>query len=144
MIILNVRRGAVLVGALMMLSGCAMYSVAGQFENGGQAFFGHVAVLPGDMGTLDVTTVDGKIKCTGNTQVTKRPSLLSVTGAQGRADATCTDGRTFKLDFVQTSESGGHGQGIDNQGNILQVYFDTSSTAVRARLDQARIDALVR
>jgi|GEM_PF-1687196 len=132
-----------LVGAVMTLSGCAMYSVAGQFENGGDPFFGHVAVLPGDMGTLDVSTLDGKVKCSGSTQVTKRPSLLSVIGAQGRAEATCTDGRSFKLDFVQTSESGGNGQGIDSQGNIVQVYFDTSSSAVRARLDQARIDALV-
>lgn len=148
MFFLKVRRvsirASMLAGALLTLNGCAMYSVAGQFENGGDPFFGHVAVLPGDMGTLDVSTADGTLKCTGSTQVTKRPSLLSVTGAQGRAEATCTDGRTFKLDFIQTSESGGHGQGIDNQGNIVQVYFNTSSSAVRARLDQARIDALVR
>jgi len=134
---------ASILGAGMLLCSCAMYSVAGQFENGGGAFFGHVAVLPLDMGTLDVETADGTIKCSGSTQVTKRPSLVSIIGAQGRAEAACNDGRTFKLDFVQTTESGGHGQGIDNLGNIVQVYFDMSGPAVRARLDQARLDALV-
>lgn len=136
-------RFVMVIGAGLLLGGCAMYSVAGQFENGGQPFFGQVAVLPLDMGTLDVETADGNVKCSGSTQVTKRPSLVSVIGAQGRAEATCNDGRSFKLDFVQTSESGGHGQGIDNLGNIVQVYFDMSSTAVKARLDQARLDALV-
>jgi len=139
----SIRRSMTVAIAGAVLGGCAMYSVAGQFEGGGESFFGHVAVLPLDMGTLDVATADGTVTCSGTTQVTKRPSLLSVTGAQGRAEATCSDGRTFKLDFVQTSESGGHGQGIDNTGSIVQVFFDMSSTAVKARLDQAHLDALV-
>lgn len=125
------------------LSGCALYSVAGQFEDTGQDFYGNVMVSPVDIGTLDVTTADGKIVCSGSTQVTRRGSLMSNVGAQGHASATCNDGRTFKIDFIQASESGGHGQGIDDRGNIVKVFFDMSSSAVRARLDQNRLNDLV-
>lgn len=123
--------------------GCAVYTVAGQFEGSGRAFLGEVTVSVTDSGTLKVQSEDGLLQCTGDTQVTKRGSLMSNVGAQGRGQATCNDGRTFKVDFVQTSESGGHGQGIDSQGNIVVLFFDTSETAARARLDQARLDALV-
>jgi len=140
----GVGRLCVGAGACWLLSGCALYSVAGQFEGSGEVFYGNVAVSPIDIGRLDVTTVDNRVSCSGSTQVTRRGSLMSNVGAQGRATATCNDGRTFKIDFIQTAESGGHGQGIDDRGNIVRVFFDMSSSTVRAKLDQSRIDALVR
>lgn len=120
-----------------------MYSVAGQFEDSGQTFFGNVTVSPVDIGLLEVATPDGLVTCSGDTRVTKRGSLMSNVGAQGHAIATCNNGRSFKIDFIQTSESGGHGQGIDDHGHIVKIYFDMSSSVVRGRLDQDRLDTLV-
>ena len=128
----------------LALSGCMnTYSVSGQFEGSGQAFFGTVTVGMGQSGTLEVASADGRVKCTGTSQVTKIPSGFSLVGGQGAAAATCTDGRTFKVDFVQTSESGGHGQGIDDRGSVVQIYFDTSNGLARSQLDQHRINTLI-
>lgn len=131
-----------LSGVAVQLAGCATYSVAGHFENGGQAFLGKVSVSL-DTGKLDVTSLDGSLTCSGTTHVVQQ-AFMSEVGAQGRAEATCSDGRTFKLDFIQTSTMGGSGQGIDSLGNIVQVFFDTSPVVVRTRLDQALLDDLVR
>lgn len=139
----NGVRGLCVLAMAWIISGCALYSVAGQFEESGVMFYGNVAVSPVDIGTLEVSTADGLITCSGRTQVTKRGSMMSNVGAQGRASATCSDGRTFKIDFIQTSESGGHGQGIDDGGSIVKIFFDSSSSAVRARLDQDRLNTLV-
>jgi len=120
-----------------------MYSVAGQFEDTGMAFYGRVTVSPVDIGMLEVKTADGSITCSGTSRVTERGSLTSNVGAQGSATATCSDGRTFKVDFMQTTEGGGHGQGIDNRGQIVKVFFDMSATSARARLDRQRLNGLV-
>lgn len=143
-IVNGIGRLCMLSVAGMVLSGCAMYSVAGEFEDSGQMFFGHAAVSPVDIGMIDVQTADGRLNCSGSTQVTRRGSLMSNVGAQGRATVTCTDGRTFKVDFIQTSESGGHGQGIDDSGRIVKMFFDMSSSTARARLEKGRLDALIR
>jgi len=134
---------SVVVSALT-LSGCvSMYNVAGQFEDNGQPFFGTVTVFPTESGTLSITSQDGQIHCSGSSQVTKMSSSFSLIGTQGRATALCNDGRTFKIDFIQTSETGGHGQGIDTKGTIIQLYFDESEGLARSQLDQHRINALI-
>ena len=139
-----VRNLAIISISALALSGCmSTYTVAGQFEGSGQAFFGTVTVGMGQSGALDVSSADGRVKCTGASQVMKIPSGFSLVGGQGAATATCTDGRTFKVDFVQTSESGGHGQGIDDRGSVVQIYFDTSDGLARSQLDQHRINTLI-
>jgi hypothetical protein len=83
------------------------------------------------------------VQCTGASKVTQLPSGFSYIGAQGSATATCNDGRTFKIDFIQTTESGGRGQGIDDRGNVVQIYFNQSEGLARSMLDQHRLNALV-
>lgn len=135
---------SIIAVSVLALTGCMnSYTVAGLFEGSGQAFFGTVTVGMGQSGTLDVSSVDGRVRCTGTSQITKVPSGYSLVGGQGRATATCTDGRAFKVDFIQTSESGGHGQGIDGGGSIVQIYFDTSDGLARSTLDQHRINTLI-
>lgn len=135
---------AIISISVLALSGCmSSYTVAGKFESSGQAFFGTVSVGMGQSGSLDVSSADGRLRCTGASRVTKVPSGLSLVGGQGSATATCTDGSTFKIDFVQTSESGGHGQGIDDRGAVVQIYFDTSAGLARSQLDQHRINTLI-
>ncbi len=141
------RRGLVVglvAGLPAALSGCAQYSVAGQFEDTGELFFGAAAVSLTDAGTLEIATANGRTTCTGATRVSTRAALTSNSGIHGSANARCNDGRTFKVDFIQTSHSGGHGQGIDDRGNVVRIFFDTSSDAVRARLDKSRLDNLIR
>ncbi|PCI41523.1 MAG: hypothetical protein COB46_03230 [Rhodospirillaceae bacterium] len=125
------------------LAGCVQYKVAGMFEGDGRAFVGTVMVGIGHGGSIEVTSLDGTLHCTGTSQVTKMASGYSSVGAQGRAEATCNDGSTFKVDFVQSSESGGSGQGIDSNGGIVTLFFDTSDSMARTRMDRQRLDALV-
>jgi len=127
----------------LALAGCSKYNVAGQFENGGQPFTGKVIVSMANSGTITVSSLDGRLQCTGTSQVTKQPSGYTGIGAQGRAEATCNDGRTFKIDFIQSTDSGGSGQGIDSNGNIVQMYFDKSEGMARSRLDQQRLNSLI-
>lgn len=126
-----------------LLSGCASYQIAGEFEGTGQIFSGNVVVMPMDIGTINIKTADGAVTCSGTSQVTSRPSLYTLIGAQGSATADCSDGRTFKVDFIQTTENGGNGRGIDNQGNIVQLFFNMSGSAARSQLKIKQLDALV-
>lgn len=132
-----------MVAAALGLSGCAVYNVAGTFEETGQAFYGTVTVAM-DQGSVSVVSADGKVSCDGTSTVTKRPSYYVEVGGQGRAEAKCTDGRTFKVDFIQTSTTGGHGKGIDSNGGIVNLYFDKSADALRARMDVDKLDRLVK
>lgn len=126
------------------VAGCTeTYAVAGLFEMGGQAFYGTVNVGMSQSGTIDVASADGRVTCTGESKVTQLPSGFSYIGAQGSAQALCNDGRSFKVDFIQTTETGGRGQGIDSQGNIVQLYYDMSGGLARSMLDQHRLNALV-
>ena len=133
----------VAVGGLIILGGCAQYHIAGHFEDTRQQFFGFVSVSMGDSGTLEAKTKDGTVTCKGTTQVTKRPSGYTTIGGRGAAQAKCSDGRTFKVDFVQTQETGGHGQGLDSNGRIVRVFFDTSQDGANARLKKNLLDKLV-
>lgn len=129
---------------LPVLAGCTeTYAVAGLFEAGHDPFFGSVSVGMGQAGTLEVASQSGRVQCTGASKVMQLPSGYSGIGAQGSATATCNDGRTFKVDFIQTTESGGRGQGIDDQGNVIRIYFDLSEGLARSMLDQHRLNALV-
>lgn len=129
--------------AVMGLGGCAVYNVAGTFEDTGEAFYGTVTVAI-DQGSVNVVSADGKVSCDGTSMVTKRPSYNTNVGGQGRAEAKCTDGRTFKVDFIQTSTSGGHGKGIDSNGGIVNLYFDMSAEALRAKMAVDKLDRLVK
>lgn len=137
-----VRIGA--LAALPVLGACTeTYGVAGLFEAGGAPFFGTVSVGVSQGGTIEVITADGRVRCSGASKVTKLPLGYSYIGAQGSASATCNDGSSFKIDFIQNTETGGRGQGIDDQGNIVQIYFDLSDGMARSMLDQHRLDVLV-
>ena len=130
--------------SVLALAGCAeTYNVAGLFEAGGEPFYGTVSVGVGQSGTIDIATADGRVKCSGASQVTKYPSGYSYIGAQGNAKATCSDGRAFKVDFIQSSETGGRGQGIDGHGDIVQIYFDMSEGLAKSMLDQHRLNTLI-
>lgn len=138
-------RLAVLALGLIVLGGCSItYNIAGEFEGGGQAFYGTVSVMIGDTGTIEVATLDGSLTCKGTSQVTKRPSEFTLVGVQGTATAKCNDGRTFKIDFIQTGESGGHGRGLDSQGKIVKLFFDKSEMAARSRMKINRLDAIIK
>jgi len=126
------------------LAGCAQYNVAGQFENDGQPFVGTVKVSVGNAGTIDISSLDGRFHCSGTSQVTKQPSGYTAIGAQGRAEATCNDGRAFKVDFIQSTESGGSGQGIDSNGNIVSLFFDESAGLAQSMLKQQRLNSLIK
>ena len=69
------------------LSGCAQYSVAGQFEDTGELFFGAAVVSLADAGTLEVATLDGRVTCKGATRVSTRAALSSNAGVQGSASS---------------------------------------------------------
>ncbi|MFC1673297.1 hypothetical protein ACFL12_03995 [Pseudomonadota bacterium] len=132
------------VGAALILGACTnTYHISGMFEGSTQVFQGTVSVGLGQSGSLDVSSVDGAVQCTGTSEVTQLPSGYSTIGAQGIAEATCTDGRSFKVDFVQTRSSGGHGQGIDNAGRIVQLYFDMSEGTVQSMLERHQLNTLV-
>lgn len=129
---------------LPLLAGCTeTYAVAGLFEVGNDPFFGSVSVGMGQSGTLEIASQSGRVQCTGGSKVMQLPSSYSYNGAQGNATAICNDGRSFKIDFIQTTESGGRGQGVDDQGNVILIYFDQSEGLARSMLDQHRLNALV-
>jgi len=136
------------VGGLILLpflAACTQsYVVSGQFEGSGDTFFGTVTTGVSQSGTLNVSTRDGSVQCTGASEVTKLPSGYSAIGAQGSATATCSDGRSFKVDFIQDTESGGRGQGIDSQGMIVQIFFDLSDGLARSMLNQHRLNTLIK
>ena len=135
---------AVALACLPALAACTeTYAVAGLFEAGGEPFFGSVGVGMGQSGGIKVATRDGRVQCSGTSKVTQLPSGYSYIGAQGSATATCNNGRSFKIDFIQTSETGGRGHGIDDAGAIVQIYFDMSDGLARSMLDQHRLNALV-
>lgn len=143
---LNINRvkNALFVGVSVLgLASCAAYNVVGTFEESGKEFIGNVTVSVGDIGWVKVETLDGSVKCSGTSVVTKRPSGYTLVGAQGRATAECSDGTTFKVDFLQTSHSGGHGKGIDSNGNIVSLYFDRSSDVLVERMRVQKLDRLV-
>jgi len=127
---------------IFLLGGCAQYNIAGQFEDTGEVFTGNV-IVSFDQGSIDVATEDGSVTCSGSSTITSRPSLYTDIGGQGTADALCSDGRTFKVDFIQTTSDGGHGQGIDSTGNVISLFFDKSVDTAKTRLKQKQLDALV-
>lgn len=130
---------------LIFLSACTQsYSVFGQFEGSGDTFFGTVSAGMSQSGTINVSTRDGSVKCTGTSEVMKLPSGYSSIGAQGRAMATCSDGRSFKVDFIQNTESGGRGQGIDSRGEIVQIFFDLSDGLAQSMLNQHLLNTLIK
>jgi len=139
-----VKKFVIIAFSTLSLAACAEYNVAGQFENGGQPFVGNVVVSWANSGTININSLDGRIQCTGTSHVTKQPSGYTGMGAQGYATALCNDGRTFKIDFIQSSDSGGHGQGIDSNGNIVQMYFDKSKSMALSKMDQQRLNALIK
>lgn len=141
--LMRIARVLALAGMPFLTACTESYVVAGLFEAGGEPFFGTVSVGVGQSGTLQVATRDGRVQCSGASKVTQLPSGFSYIGAQGSASATCNNGRSFKVDFIQTSESGGRGQGIDDAGHIVQIYFDMSDGFARSMLDQHRLNALV-
>lgn len=136
------KKLAIVALSMLGLAGCAQYNVAGQFEGGGQAFVGTVSVAM-QTGSIEVSSLDGRLQCSGSSEVTKMPSGYTTLGAQGRATATCNDGRTFKVDFIQSNETGGSGQGIDSEGNIVTMFFDSSASMARTKLDQQRLNSLI-
>ena len=129
---------------LVGLCGCAQYNVAGQFEDTGTAFYGSVTVLGSGSGTISVASMDGAISCTGSSSLTERPTFRDTSGAKGVATAQCSDGTSFKVDFIQTTSSGGYGQGISSTGSVVKLYFDTSKAVAKGKLDHARLDQLVK
>lgn len=132
------------VVAIVGLSGCASYTIGGTFEDTGQPFMGDVTIMIGDIGLIKVATVDGKVTCEGDSRVTSRPSGYTTVGAHGTASAKCDDGRSFKVDFIQTEASGGIGKGIDSNGNIVKVYFDRSEEVVEDQLKMERLNNLIK
>lgn len=139
----KMKKIAIVALAALGLTGCIQYQVAGLFEGDGRVFVGTVTVSMGHGGSIDVTSLDGSLHCKGSSQVTKKPSGSSGVGAQGHAEATCNDGTSFKIDFFQSSETGGSGQGIDSNGDIVTLFFDTSEGTVRTRMDQQRLNSLI-
>lgn len=128
----------------LLLASCASYSVAGYFEDSRQLFRGNVLVSLTDAGTIDVVTEDGMVTCKGTSQVTKRPSGFTTVGARGSATAKCSDGRSFKADFLQTTESGGQGRGIDDQGRVVKLYFSTSADVAESLTREEMLRSLMR
>lgn len=127
-----------------LLSGCTTYKVGAMFEEGGQPYYGDVMVMIGDAGEITLTSEDGKIECKGATQVTQRPSMFTTLGGRGHAEGRCTDGRTFKVDFVQTRERGGNGRGITGDGKVVRVFFDTSMEVIRSEMKLDNLKNLVK
>ena len=138
------RIAVVPVVGLIALSGCAQYNVAGQFEDTGKDFYGSVTVLGSGSGSISVASLDGLISCTGSSRLTERPTLRDTSGAKGVATAQCSDGTSFKVDFIQTTSSGGYGQGISSTGSVVKLYFDTSKAVAKGKLDHTRLNQLVK
>jgi len=124
----------------LLLAGCSItYDIAGYFENSPDTFAGTVSVNMADSGRVAVANDKGDLTCEGTSKVIERPSGFSTIGARAVAEAKCNDGRTFKAEVIQDRDSGGSGQGLDDKGNVVKVFFDRSrqvavSTAERERL----------
>lgn len=128
----------------LIVSGCVSYKTGAIFEGGDQAYYGTVAVNWGDSGSIDLQSEDGMITCRGVSQVVEKPSFFTMIGGRGHAEGKCSDGRTFKVDFIQKTETGGDGRGIDSVGNIMTVVFDRSDKSVKTALRRRQIDALIK
>ncbi|GAB6052774.1 hypothetical protein JCM17960_15940 [Magnetospira thiophila] len=129
--------------AVTLVTGCVKYHVGGEFVGSGQTFFGSV-IVSFDRGSIDVASADGSVTCEGSSKVISRPSLFVDTGGAGEASATCSDGRTIKVDFIQTSETGGHGQGIDSDGKEIWLVYSTSEKTIASKVRQRQLDNLVK
>jgi hypothetical protein len=136
---MSVRGLAAVAIAGVVLAGCTTYSIAGYFENTEEPFSGTVTVSLGDSGSIKVATDSGSLSCTGTSQIVERPSGFVRVGGRAEAEATCSDGRKFKVEVIQDHESGGSGEGVDDRGNIVHVYFDDSATVARSEAQKGRL-----
>ncbi|MDF1748281.1 MAG: hypothetical protein P1V34_05335 [Alphaproteobacteria bacterium] len=126
----------------IFLSGCAQYDLGGYFEDNQQEFYGTVTVSI-DTGTVKAATLDGTITCEGTSVVTEQPSGYTTIGGKGQAKVSCSDGRKFVADFLQVRESGGYGQGIDNLGNVVRIFYDTNRSTVEANIAKSKLNSVL-
>lgn len=133
------RGWAAVVVCGVILGGCTTYNIAGYFENTEEPFSGTVTVSLGDRGSIKVATDSGSLSCTGTSQIIERPSGFVRVGGRAEAEASCTDGRKFKVEVIQDRETGGSGEGVDDRGNIVHVYFDDSAAVARSEAQKGRL-----
>lgn len=139
----GLKNGFLWAVTIASVSACASYRIGATFEDGGRPYFGEVSVMMGGGGTVDLQSEDGRNICKGATQIVERPYGTTI-GARGHAEGKCTDGRTFKVDFVQTRSRGGSGRGIASDGSIVKVYFDASGDVVRSQMKLDHLNSLVK
>ncbi len=131
-------RRLLVVGLAITLCGCStQYKVAGYFEKSEEMFFGDVIVSTGDNGTINVSNLTKSFICSGSSWLIERPSGFTGLGGRAAAKAECNTGRKFSVEVVQNKERGGSGQGIDDQGEIVHVFFDVSESVARSDAQQS-------
>lgn len=122
------------------LAGCMVtYDIAGYFENSPETFAGTVSVSMTDTGRVYVANDKGDLICEGTSKVIERPSSFSAIGGRAVAEAKCNDGRTFKAEVLQDKQTGGSGQGLDDRGNVVKVFFDRSKQVAVSSAERERL-----
>lgn len=140
--------GPLLLTTAFLIQGCSMsqYKLAGNFEETGQQIYGELIKNPitFNISTLKMAINGGNIICEGDVDITDEPSGYTDIGRKLRTTIKCPNGQVFKIDLVQTSKYGGHGRGIDGNGNAIQFYFDETMETAKSRLEVKTLKSLVK
>ncbi len=124
-----------------MLSGCSTTrSVVAEAEGYNELFVGKVTADGMGTGTLDVTGLNLKVRCTGISRITYAPGF-GCAGQVGVFTANCTDGRQIKGHFDVESCKVGSGEGRDQDGRRFTFAFGMTEEEAAERV-KARLSAI--
>lgn len=128
--------GRYLLLAFLVLtaSGCSTsYNAVATFNQFDEVLFGevhHDLLLGG--ATFTLKGENTSLRCDGVASKPHTiPNLLSCKGQRGSGEATCSDGRRIKFDWVSDSCTRAHGSGQDSMGN--DFYFTSGMNEETAR-----------
>lgn len=119
------RTVALLIALLIVGSCTAKYKVVGGFDDYNEVFVGDVDhnLLTGT-GRIVAVGKNSSIRCEGDSMVTYIPPLaIGCAGQRGKAPMRCSDGRRIDVDWIATSCTSGHGEGVDNRGATFKFVF---------------------
>lgn len=125
-----------IIASLFALSGCSTTrSVVAEAEGYNEMFVGKVTASGFGTGTLDVTGVNSKVRCTGLSRIIHAPGL-GCAGQVGTFNANCTDGRQIRGQFDIESCKVGSGDGRDQDGRRFTFAFGMNEEEAAERVKQ--------